>query len=129
MDIGRIDSYLYVNKFLLKKENRNNIVGNNVYQNGIIKYSSIGDNVIVGENTIIDSSIVFDNVKIGNNVKITNSILGEKCVVADNSNISNSVIGDKERLEIDLILDNKFIWSKKIPKNYPKKQIGNVIEK
>jgi mannose-1-phosphate guanylyltransferase len=128
MDIGRITSYLTVNKFLIKQKRINNFLGENIKQNGVIKNCSIGDNSSIGYNSNIESSIIFNNVKIGKNVKIINSILGENCVINDNSNLIYSVIGDNEEVEKNTILKNKIFWNKKIPEGYPNKQIGNVIE-
>ncbi len=128
MDIGRITSYLYVNKFLLKQKKLTNLLGENVIQKGKLNNCTIGNNVIIGNNTNIDSSIVFDNVKIGDNVNMLNSVIGVKCVIRDNSYINNTVIGDEEKLEMNSNFNNKIVWNKEIPKGYPIKQIGNVVK-
>ena len=128
MDIGRINSYLNVNKFLIKQKKLNNFLGQNIIQKGFIKHCSIGNNSSIGSNSNIESSIIFNNVKIGRNVKIINSILGENCIINDNSNLINSVIGDSEEIQKNEVLENEIFWNKKIPEGYPDKQIGNVIE-
>ena len=127
MDIGRINSYLNVNSFLLDLNKLNNFIGENVIQNGEIDRCIIGDDTNIGFNSKLDSSIIFNNVSIGNNVVVKNSIIGENCKILDNSNIMNSVVGDNEIVIKNGILNFDILWSKSIPKGYPKKQIGNVI--
>ena len=129
MDIGRISSYLEVNKFLLNKTNLNILKGKNCVLNGKITKTSLGDNVIIGNNSIVNSAIIYDNVTIGENVNIKNCILGENSKIGDFSNMKDSVIGDKEIVKEKTISDNKIFWTQEKPKNYPDKQIGNVIER
>jgi mannose-1-phosphate guanylyltransferase len=126
MDIGRIESYLKINNFLLNLKKKNNMMGENISNKGTINKSSIGNNVKIGEKSTIESSIIFNNADIGKNVHIKNSVIGESCNIKDNKNITNTVIGDHEII-IEDNLHNVKIWNKPIPKGYPQKQIGNVI--
>jgi mannose-1-phosphate guanylyltransferase len=128
MDIGRISSYIDVHKFLLKRDKIEICQGENCEINGILKESCIGRNVIIGKNSKLDSTIVYNNVVIGNNVNLTNCIVGENCKIGGFSDFKNSVLGDNEITEEQTILDNKIVWSQPIPKGYPDKQIGNVLE-
>jgi len=127
MDIGRINSYIKINNFLLNLKKKNNIIGNNIKNEGIINKSSIGNNVNIGFKSNVESSIIFNNVVIGKNVFIKDSIIGENCCILDNLNIINSVIGDNEIIKNFKNITNENIWTKSIPEGYPKKQIGNVI--
>jgi len=127
MDIGRISSYLEVNKFLLDNKKLNFYKGVNCKINGIIKKSSIGDNVYVGNNSNIKESIVFNNVKIGNNVILSNCIIGENSQINEGCKLKNVVIGDNEKIREKTILENNLIWTQPVPNNYPDKQIGNPI--
>jgi mannose-1-phosphate guanylyltransferase len=129
MDIGRISSYIYVHKFLMKKKKIDFIQGNNCKINGILEESCIGNNVIIGNNTNLDSTIVYDNAIIGENVSLNNCVVGENCKIRDFSDIKNSVLGDNEIADENTIMDNEIIWTQSIPKGYPDKQIGNPIEK
>jgi mannose-1-phosphate guanylyltransferase len=127
MDIGRISSYLEVNKFLLDNKKLDFNKGVNCKINGSIQKSSIGDNVYVGNNSNIKESIVFDNVKIGNNVILSNCIIGENSEISEGCKLKNVVIGDNEIIKEKTILENTFIWTQPKPDNYPDKQIGNPI--
>jgi len=127
MDIGRISSYLEVNKFLLEKSKSNNIVGKNSKINGSIDKCSIGDNVTVEENSKLDSSIVYDNAKIEKNVILKECVIGENCRIGVNSKLENVVLGDNESIGSGTKLENRIVWNQPIPENYPKKQIGNAI--
>jgi len=127
MDIGRINSYLKINIFLMSKKKLSNFIGENVIKDGIINKCSIGNNTAIGNYSKIESSIIFDNVIIGDHVEIRNSIIGENCSILDNSNIIDSVVGDYEIIIKGSTLNNNIVWNKPIPEGYPKKQVGNVI--
>jgi len=129
MDIGRISSYIDVQRFLMKKNKIDNYQGKNCKIYGKLMRSSIGNNVYIGKDSKLDSVVVYDNAIIGKNVNLSYSVVGENCKIADFSNIRNSVLGDNEELLEKSVLDNKAIWTQPIPKGYPDKQIGNVIEK
>jgi len=129
MDIGRISSYIEVQRFLLNKNKINICQGKNCKIYGKLKESCIGDNVIIGKSSRLDSVIVYNNAIIGENVNLSYCVIGDNCKIADFSNIKNSVVGDNEELSEKTVLDNKAIWTQPIPKGYPDKQIGNVIEK
>jgi len=128
MDIGRIKSYLYANKFLLEKNNLENCVNKDNEIEGEINKSVIGNNVIIEKNSKIESSIIYDNVVINGNVNISNCVIGENCHIGSFSTISNCVLGDKEKLNENSKFDNRIIWTQPIPDNYPKKQIGNALK-
>lgn len=127
MDIGRISSYLYANKFLLKMKKLNSILGENCDINGKISECSIGNNVYVGEGSKLKSCILYDKVSIGKNVVLDSCIIGENCSIGDRSILKNVVVGDNECIEAGSILKDKIIWSKPVPRGYPDKQVGNVI--
>lgn len=127
MDIGRISSYLEVNKFLLEKNKLNSVIGKNCNINGKIDKCSIGENVYIGRDSQLEYSIIYDNVSIGDEVVIKNSIIGENCKIEDKSNLSNIVVGDNETIKKFTNISNQMVWNQTIPENYPKKQIGNAI--
>ena len=127
IDVGRIDSYIEVHKFLLKNKRSESFLGENYISYGMLTNSSMGDNVIVGVNTKIDSSVIFNNVDIGENVVIDNCIIGENCKIGDDTILSNTVVGDNEVVMENRLLENEIVWTHEIPKGYPNKQIGNVI--
>lgn len=127
IDVGRIQSYIDINKLLIKNQKITSFIGKNSIINGTINLSCIGDNVSIGENSKIESTVILHNVKIGNNVIISNSIIGENCKIGDNSHIENTAIGDNEKLKDNTTFKNKIVWTQVIPEGYPKKQIGNVV--
>jgi len=129
MDIGRITSYIEAHKFLMQKKKIDICKGDNCEIYGILKESCIGNNVYIGKGSKLNSTIVYDNVVINDNVNLTGCVVGENCKIGSFSDLKNSVLGDNEITEEETILDNKVIWSQPIPKGYPDKQIGNVIEK
>ena len=129
MDIGRISSYLYVNKFLLDKKKKENCIADNLQLKGKIHKTSIGKNVSIGKNTKLESCIIYDNAEINDNATIFNSVIGEKSIIQDNSELKDVVIGDEEIIVKNSKIENKTIWNKPVPEGYPKKQIGNAIKK
>jgi mannose-1-phosphate guanylyltransferase len=129
MDIGRISSYIDVNKFLIEKQRIKNCQGEDCEIHGFLKKSCIGNNVYIGKDTILDSSIVYDNVRIEGNVNLEGCIIGENSKIQELSKIKNSVIGDNEKISEKSILENKIVWTQPIPNGYPDKQIGNIIKK
>lgn len=129
MDIGRISSYINVNRFLIIKQKIKNCKGKRCEIHGILKKSCIGNNVYIGEDSKLNSSIVYDNVRIESNVKLEGCVIGENCKIKEYSKIKNSVVGDNETIAENSIVENKMIWTQPIPNGYPDKQIGNIIEK
>jgi NDP-sugar pyrophosphorylase family protein len=129
MDIGRISSYIDIQRFLLDKNKIDKCQGKNCKIYGNLQETCIGDNVTIGKNTKLKSVVVYDNATIGENVNLSYCVVGENCKIADLSDIKNSVIGDNEKLEEKTFLDNKAVWTQPVPEGYPDKQIGNVIEK
>ncbi len=126
-DVGRIQSYIDVHKFLLKNQQLEYSKGNTCEINGKISESCIGNNVFIGENSNLESTIVFDNVKIGKRAALNNCVIGENCKINDCSRLTNTVVGDNEIIVENIVLDNKMVWNQPVPHGYPKKQIGNVI--
>lgn len=129
MDIGRINSYIEVHRFLMKKKNMDNFQGKNCEIHGTLKNSCIGDNVYIGKNTRLESAIVYNNAKIGDNVVLDNCVVGERCNIGSASTIKHSVLGDNEDLAEGITLNDRIIWTQPIPRGYPSKQIGNVLKK
>ena len=64
---------------------------------------------------------------IGEDVVIDNCVIGENCKIGDNAVLSNTVIGDNEVIMENMFLENEIVWTHPVPKEYPDKQIGNVI--
>jgi len=128
MDIGRITSYIDVHRLLMQKNKIESCQGENCEINGVLKESCLGNNVIIRKDSKLDSTIVYDNAVIGENVNLTGCVVGENCKIGSFSDLKNSVLGDNEITEEQTMLDNKVVWSRPIPKGYPNKQIGNVID-
>ncbi|MEM1513759.1 MAG: NDP-sugar synthase [Candidatus Thermoplasmatota archaeon] len=127
MDIGKRESYLEATKFLLMKNNLNYLCGDNCDIEGIIKYSTIGNNCSIGKNSIVNGSIIYDNCFIGKNVEIKNSIIAKNCIISDGVKLKNVVVGEKEK--VNESMEHKKVWSKPLPRGYPKEQIGNPCRK
>ena len=127
IDVGRIKSYIDVNKFLMERKKINFFKGTNCEIEGKITKSSLGKGVSVGKDSVLDSTIVLDNVNIGKNVVLSNCVIGDNCEIGNSSHLTNTVVGDNERVQENTTLDNQLIWTQSIPDGYPKKQIGNVI--
>ncbi len=127
IDVGRIQSYIDINKILMKNKNLSSFKGTNTIISGILTNSSIGNNVFIGDNSKVESTIVFDKSHIGKNVELNNCVVGENCKIGDNSQLKNTVVGDNEIVIEKSYFDNKIVWNQPIPDGYPKKQIGNVI--
>jgi NDP-sugar pyrophosphorylase family protein len=128
MDIGRISSYIDVHKFLMQRNKIDYFKGKNCEIKGILKDSCIGNNVHIGKKVLLKSTIVYNNTVINENVKLNQCVIGENCKIGKNSDLKRTVIGDNEKLKIKSIIDNKTVWTQKIPEGYPDKQIGNPIE-
>jgi len=129
MDIGRISSYIEINKLLIEKKKIKNFIGNNCKISGKINKTSIGNNVVIKKDAIINSSIVYDNAYICEKVNLNNCVIGENCIIGKDSKLNNTVIGDNEVLKEKTYFDKKIIWTQQKPEDYPDKQIGNVIKK
>jgi NDP-sugar pyrophosphorylase family protein len=127
MDIGRISSFLDVNKFLLDKKNLDFCKGVNCKINGTLKKSTIGNNVFIGAKSDIKETIVFDNAKIGDNVVLSNCVIGENSEVDNGCKLKYIVVGDNEKIKENTNLENTIIWTQPKPKDYPDKQIGNAV--
>jgi mannose-1-phosphate guanylyltransferase len=127
IDVGRIKSYIDVNKLFLEKQKIDYLAGADCKINGRLHLSCIGNNVTVKENTQLESTIVFDNASIGKNVILKNCVIGEHCTIGDYSTMKNTAVGDNEKLDKKTIFDNIIVWNQAIPNDYPKKQIGNAI--
>jgi NDP-sugar pyrophosphorylase family protein len=128
MDIGRISSYIDIHKFLIQKNKINYFEGQNCEIKGILQESCIGNNVHIGKNAILESTIVYDNTIISENTKLSYCVIGENCKIGRSSDLKRTVVGDNEKLKVKSIIDNKTVWTQKIPEGYPNKQIGNPIE-
>jgi len=127
IDVGRIQSYIDVNKILMKNKNINYFKGNDSTIHGILENSCVGNNVNIGENSKIKSTVILDNVKVDKNVLLNHCIIGENCTIEEYSILENTAVGDNEHIVKNTNYINKIIWNQPIPKGYPKKQIGNVI--
>ena len=102
------------------------INGNRVICGTATGQSSIGNNCKIGKNASIKNSILYDDVVVEENVIIENSVVASNSFIERGSIIRNSVIGEGEKIKGNI--EGEKIWSKEIPKGYPKKQIGNVVK-
>jgi ADP-glucose pyrophosphorylase len=107
--------------------NSNNVFGKDVKNHGTVEKSVIGNHVIIGENSKIQKSVILDNVVIKEGTKIFQSVIGSNSLINSNCHLSSVVAGDNETIESGRKYENKTIWSQEIPREYPDKQIGNVI--
>jgi mannose-1-phosphate guanylyltransferase len=127
IDVGRISSYIHVHKFLLEKQKKTFIAGEQCAIQGKLVQSCVGNGVTVGKNAAVESSIVFDHATIGDNVFLDHCVIGEHCQIDDGAVLRNVAVGDNEIIEKQAKLENTVVWNQKIPPGYPNKQIGNVI--
>jgi mannose-1-phosphate guanylyltransferase len=127
MDIGRIKSYLDIHQYLLKQHQDPIVTGENLINKGLVEESVLGDNVYIGEGSIIRNSVILDGAVIKDEVTIEHSVIGENSTVSSNSRLSWVALGDNEHIPPETMSENTTIWTQEIPKEYPKKQIGNVI--
>lgn len=127
MDIGRISSYLRIHEFLMKENKIKNLIGHTCANQGILNNSVLGDNISVGKNSVITSSIIYNNAVIEDNVVLNQCVIGEQSIIQSFSKLRKSVIGDQEKIPEKSTYENALIWTRPIPKGYPKRQIGNVI--
>ena len=93
----------------------------------VLKKSTIGDTVIIGNKSYLKETIVFNNAKIGDNVILSNCVIGENCEINDGCKLKYAVVGDNEIIKEKTIIENNIIWTQPKPKEYPDKQIGNAI--
>lgn len=128
MDIGRIRSYLNVHQFLLKKNDKENMIGSQCKNEGMLTKTVAGDNVTIGKNAQISSSILLDNAIIEDNCYLEECVIGENSVIQHDCDLKQTVVGDNETVSSNRKLVNKTIWTQPIPQGYPKKQIGNPIQ-
>jgi len=127
MDVGRISSYINVHTFLLEKQKKTFVAGEQCSIQGILQQSCVGNRVTIGKNTQVDSSIVFNNSTVGDNVTLDHCVIGEHCEIGDGSILKNVAVGDHERIDKRTTLANIIVWNQPIPSGYPQKQIGNVL--
>jgi len=126
IDVGRITSYLDVHKLLLEQQNLQNIIGENCSIDGDVKQTSVGDDVVVGESAIADS-VILNDATIGSGVHLNRCVVGENAVIDDDVYLEYVAVGDNEHIKRGIKKQNEIIWTQPVPKDYPKKQIGNVI--
>ncbi|MBC7080899.1 MAG: NDP-sugar synthase [Thermoplasmatales archaeon] len=126
-DVGKRESYLEATKFLLKRKSLSYLYGENCNIEGLVKYSTIGNNCSIGKNSIVNESIIYEDCIIGKNVEIENSIIAKKCIIKDGVKLKNVIAGEKE--EIKRSTRDAKIWSKPLPRGYPKEQVGNPCRK
>lgn len=127
IDVGRISSYIDVNKLLLERAKKPFMTGEQCTIQGTLRQSCTGNTVAVGKNSTIDSSILFDHVTVGDNVCLDHCVIGEHVQIGDGSILRNVAIGDNETIKEKATLENTVVWNQPIPEGYPKKQIGNVL--
>ncbi len=127
MDIGRISSYIKIHNFLMGRWGLENKVTETCKNNGILKKSCLGNNVVVEDDAKILNSVIYDNNLIEAGVEIKNSVVGENCRIGKKSRLVDVVVGDGEFISPETDLKDKKLWTRDIPEDYPKKQIGNTL--
>lgn len=127
MDIGRIKSFLEIHRLLLNQQREQIVSGENLINKGLVEDSVLGDDVYIGEESTVKNSVILDHAVIKDHVTIDNSIIGENSTVSSKSNLSWVAVGDNEQIAPETTKVNTTIWTQKVPEEYPKKQIGNVI--
>jgi mannose-1-phosphate guanylyltransferase len=127
IDVGRINSYIEVHKFLMKHNGVDSVEGADCVVNGELRESCIGDHVLIGHDSTVNSSVVFNDVEIGDNVVLDGCVVGEQCTIGTGSTLKNVVIGDNETVSENSVLTDRIVWTQSLPKGYPTKQIGNVL--
>ena len=127
IDVGRISSYISVHEFLLEKQKKTFVAGEQCTIQGALRQSCVGNMVTVGKNTTLNSSIVFNDSTIENNVTLDHCVIGEHCEIGEGSILKNVAVGDHEHIDKHTNLENTIVWNQPIPPGYPNKQIGNVI--
>jgi len=128
IDVGRHQSYIEVNKMLLKRKRKKYVSGKKCVIEGRLKESCIGDNVIIEKNAEVKSSVIYGNVIVKNNAILENCIIASDCIIGKNAIMKNVVVGDGEVIKDGEILENTKIWNKPVPDGYPEKQIGNPLQ-
>jgi len=129
IDVGRISSYLDVNRRLLAERHRPYLSGKKTIIQGNATDSCLGDNVTVKAGATIDASVLFNDVTVGPNCTIRRSVLGEHCQIGDGAILEDVAVGDYETVAPHSKFHNTIIWTQPIPLGYPDKQIGNVLSK
>jgi mannose-1-phosphate guanylyltransferase len=127
IDVGRISSYLDVNRRLLADRHRPYLSGKKTTIQGNATDSCLGDNVTVKAGATIDASVLFNGVTVGPNSTIRRCVLGEHCTIGDGAILEDVAVGDHETVAPHSKLHNTIIWTQPIPHGYPAKQIGNVL--
>ena len=130
IDVGRYNDYINAHKKLLVSMNKLNYIDCDVDidKNVSMRYAIIHKNTNIKTDTKIECSVILENCEIEENVIIENSIIGVNCKIEKNSKIINSIIGDNNCVHQNSNIENTRYWNYEIPKGYPSKQIGNVID-
>lgn len=127
IDIGRVSNYIEANRMLLQHKNIGFMVGKETEINGEIEASCIGNNCRVEEGAYVRDSIVFDRVHIEKGAFVLSSVIGEGCDIGACSRVENCAVGDFHTISAGKKLIDMQIWEREVPKDYPEKQIGNVV--
>jgi mannose-1-phosphate guanylyltransferase len=128
IDVGRFSSYFEATSKLLATTGVNYLAGDSIIK-GTVFQSVIGDNCTLKKDSIVHKSIIYDNCSIGRSSEIYNCILSDNCTIADSVMLRNCVIGENEVIASHKKIETELVWTKPIPSNYPKKQIGNPLKK
>jgi ADP-glucose pyrophosphorylase len=112
---------------LMERQGVKKVMGKNCDIQGSVTRSCLGNDVTVGSESRINSSVIFDDVSIGKHSRIEECIVGEGCRIGKNVHLVQSIVGDGESIGDTQSIQNTSIWTKPIPKGYPKGQIGNVV--
>ena len=126
-DVGRITSYIDVNKLLLKHHHKPSLTGTNTNIHGKLTASVAGDNVTLEPDSTVESSIIFNDATIGTHSTIRRCVIGESARIGDHVTLEDVAVGDHETIAPNTRLTNTIVWTQPIPPGYPQKQIGNVI--
>jgi len=112
-DVGQPDGYMKAMEWMLKKENRDVFIGENVEINGsgITGPTVIGDSVVVEENCSIGpNAVLFEDVYIGKNSSLEQCFIGERTLTEENASIKDAIIGANCELGKDVEVLNGKIW-------------------
>jgi len=113
VDVGQPDGYMKAMEWMLKKENRDVFIGENVEINGsgIIGPAVIGDSVVVEEGCSVGpNAILFEDVYIGKNSSLEQCFIGERTLAEENACIRDAIIGANCELGKDVEVLNGKIW-------------------
>lgn len=128
IDVGRVENYLEANRMLLLQRKMEHVLGNGSRMRGEVISSCVGNNCNVNEGAYIEDSVLFDNVHVRRGAFIVSSVVGEGCEIGACSRVEDCAVGDSHVIGAGKKLIGMQIWERPVPRDYPEKQIGNVVQ-